>query len=105
LEQSGSAINIAPGENADALSKTIEGGGKYPLHVLVVRHGDNDLFLGTPGRTWPHFTSLAEIFSEEGEYVLTIRISAKDCPSILAKMKFVWNGNASNCGIDLMPPS
>jgi hypothetical protein len=98
-------LTFAPGENADALSKTIEDGGKYPLDVLVLRHGDNDLFLGTPGRTWPHFTSLAEIFSEEGEYVLTIRISAKDCPSILAKMKFVWNGSASNCGIDLMAPS
>src|SRR5439155_2442244 len=98
-------LTFAPGENDDALSKTIEDGGKYPLDVVIVLHGDNNLFLGTPGRTWPHFTSLAEIFSEEGEYVLTIRISAKDCPSILAKMKFAWTGNAYDCGIALMQPS
>jgi hypothetical protein len=98
-------LTFAPGENADALSKTIEDGGKYPLDVLIVRHGDNEVFMGTPGRTWPHFTSLDEIFSEKGEYILTLRVSAKDCPSILARMKFLWTKNADNCGIDLMPVS
>ena len=98
-------LTFAPGEDADALSKTIEVGGKYPLDVMILRHGDNDLFIGTPGRVWPHFKSVAEIFSEEGEYVLTVRVAAKDCPSILRKVKFVWTGRVNDSGIDLMPLS
>ena len=98
-------LTFSPGENQDALCKTIEHGGSYPIDVVIVRRGDNALFMGTPGRTWPHFNSLYDIFSESGDYIISIRVSADDCPSIVARVLFKWGGDSFNCGIDVLPPS
>lgn len=96
-------LTFAPGEAADALNKTIEHGGSYPVDVVIVRRGGGDpLFLGTPGRVWPHFDSVADIFSETGDYIINLRVSADDCPSVLAKVKFHWGGNSFDCGIDVI---
>jgi len=96
-------LTFSPGEDPDALCKTIEHGGSYPVDVVIVRRGDGDpLFLGTPGRTWPHFDSVYDIFSEIGDYIINVRVSADDCPSILAKVKFHWGGDSFNCGIDVI---
>ena len=96
-------LTFSPGENPDALCKTIEHGGSYPVDVIIVRRGDDELFVGTPGRTWPHFESLHNIFAEKGDYILNVRVSADDCPSILARVKFWWGGDSYHCGIDVMP--
>jgi hypothetical protein len=70
---------------------------------VIVRRGDNTLFLGTPDRRWPHFDSPADIFAENCDYLINVRVSADDCPSILARVKFHWGGNSFDCGIDVMP--
>jgi hypothetical protein len=49
------SLTFSPAESADALCKTIEHGGSYPGDVVIVRRGDDALFVGTPDRTWPHF--------------------------------------------------
>lgn len=98
-------LTFSPGENPDALCKTIEHGGHYPLDVMIVRRGDDALFMGTPQRAWPHFDSLHEIFAETGEYILNIRVSADDCPSVVARVMFHWGGSSFECGIDVLPAS
>src|SRR5438067_5369020 len=95
-------LTFAPGESPDALCKTIEHGGSYPVDVVIVRRDDNSLFLGTPKRAWPHFDSVHDIFSENGDYIINVRVSADECPSMLAKVKFHWGGDSFNCGIDVI---
>jgi hypothetical protein len=94
-------LTFARGEDPDTLCKRIEAGGKYPLDVVVVRNDDNRLFLGTLNRTWPCFKSLEEIFSEKGDYIINLRIAAKDCSPVHAKVKFKWTGNVNTCEIAL----
>jgi hypothetical protein len=96
------ALTFSRGEDSDTLCKKIDAGGKYPLDVVVIGHDDNRLFLGTLNRTWPCFKSVEEIFSMRGEYILNLRVSAKDCPPVSAKVKFKWTGNVNTCEIGLI---
>jgi len=95
-------LTFAPGEGSDALCKTIEHGGSYPVDVVIVERGEDALFQKKKKRDWPHFDSLRDIFSKNGEYIINVRVSADDCPSILAKVKFHWGGSSFDCGIDVI---
>jgi hypothetical protein len=102
-------LTFAPGEEPDALSKTI----RYPvaeyLDVLVVT-SRNQIFPGTkPGiglRLWPFVPSMDEIFSWLGEYLITVVITGDGViPPITAVLKFNWTGNWETAALTLIRES
>ena len=98
-------LTFAPAEKPDALSKTI----RYPvaeyLDVLEVT-SRNQVFPGTKPtiglRLWPFVPAMDEIFSELGDYLLSVAITGKGVvPSITTLLKFNWTGNWETSSLSL----
>jgi len=89
-------LTFAPGEHADAESKTIHPDVTVYLDVLMLFFGPADNYLGLyPGardRQWRFKPSFAEIFRLAGEYLLTIQIVADDMPTLTRELKLTWRG-------------
>jgi hypothetical protein len=102
-------LTFAQGEEPDALSKTI----RYPvpeyLDVLAVT-SRNQIFPGTkPGiglRLWPFVPALDQIFSQIGDYLLTVVITGDGVvPAVTALLKFTWLEDLETAALTLIPES
>src|SRR6266496_1382445 len=85
-------LTFAPGENPDALSKTIHERMPEFLDVLIVT-SRNEIFAGTKGRGWPYIPPLHEIFSEAGEYLLSVSITGPGIATAAPQLRFTWTKN------------
>jgi hypothetical protein len=85
-------LTFAPGEDADALSKTIRDKVPEFLDVLIVT-SRNEIFLGTKGRGWPYVPRIHEIFSEPGDYLLSVFITGEGVPTATPQLTFTWTQN------------
>jgi hypothetical protein len=81
-------LTFSPGEAEDALNKTITKDQKAPLDVLAMDKGGNIFICQKDRSHWPYPQSLQSIFSEEGNYVLTIRVSSNGITSLREKLIF-----------------
>jgi hypothetical protein len=85
-------LTFAPGEDPDALSKTIHERVPEFLDVLAIT-SRNQLFVGTKGRGWPYMPRLHDIFSEPGNYLLSICITGDGLPTAAPQLTFTWTQN------------
>jgi len=85
-------LTFAPGEDPDALSKTIHERMPEFLDVLIVT-SRNEIFAGTKGRGWPYIPPLHEIFSEAGEYLLSVSITGPGIATAAPQLRFTWTRN------------
>jgi hypothetical protein len=101
-------LTFAQGEEPDALSKTIRHPVPEYLDVLVVT-SRNEIFPGTKPSTkfrgWPFVPRMDEIFSEIGEYVLTVAITGDGVPTETALLKFTWTQNWQTAALTLITES
>jgi hypothetical protein len=75
-------LTFAPERQGDATLKTVR--EKIPEYLDVVAVAQRGvLFLGTKARIWPdYFEPLASMFSDRGEYILTIKVSGRGTRTI-----------------------
>src|SRR6266542_1599855 len=89
-------LTFAQGEAPDAFSKTIRNKVPEFFDVLAVT-STNEIYPGTYqnpfGRMWPYAPTLPEIFSEPGDYILTVAVTGDEVPTEKAQMKFTWTRN------------
>jgi hypothetical protein len=101
-------LTFAQGEEPDALSKVVRHPVPEYLDVLVVT-SRNQIFPGTKSntgiRSWPFVPGMDEIFSESGDYLLTIAITGDDVPTITALLNFTWTHNWQTAVLALIPES
>jgi hypothetical protein len=99
-------LTFAQGEEPDALSKTIRHPVPEYLDILVVT-SRNQISPGTKPsanfRGWPFVPRMDEIFSEIGEYVLTVAITGDGVPTVTALLKFTWTQNWQTAALTLIP--
>lgn len=93
-------LTFAPGEDPDALSKTIYYNIPAFLDVLVVTPR-NDIILATKNRVWPYAVDLYSIFAETGKYILTIAVAGDGSATITAALEFNWTGDLETCDLRL----
>ena len=85
-------LTFAPGEDPDALSKTIHERMPEFLDVLIIT-SRNEIFAGTKGRGWPYIPPLHEIFSEPGDYLLSLSITGPGIATAAPQLTFTWTKN------------
>lgn len=85
-------LTFAPGEDEDALSKTIYTKVPAFLDVLAIT-SDGDIHVCTKGRQWLYLPRLHEIFSEVGDYVLTVVLTGDGISSQTSFLRFNWTKN------------
>jgi uncharacterized membrane protein YhaH (DUF805 family) len=93
-------LTFAPEEDDDATDKTIRHGYNYHLDVIAI--GEiRVLFLGTKGRHWPSFfTPVGEIFSQKGDYFLTINVSGAST-TISKRVRLYIADNYRDCALEM----
>jgi len=98
-------LTFAQGEEPDALSKIIRHPAPEYLDVLVVT-SRNQIFPGTKPitkiRSWPFVPGMDEIFSEPGDYLLTLAITGDGVPAITALLEFTWTQNWQTAALTLI---
>jgi hypothetical protein len=99
-----SQLTFAPGEDADALSKTVYYGIPAFLDVVVVTL-HSDIVLATKNRVWPYAVDLQSIFAETGQYILTIAVAGNGSATITATLEFNWTGDWETSGLRLVRTS
>jgi hypothetical protein len=82
-------LTFAPGEDSDALSKTIHERMPEFLDVLIIT-SKNQIHPGTKGRGWPYVPALHEIFSEPGDYFLSVSITGRGIATASPQLTFTW---------------
>jgi hypothetical protein len=85
-------LTFAPGEDDDALSKTIYAKVPAFLDVLAITSA-GDIHVCTKGRQWFYLPRLHEIFSEVGNYVLTVVVTGDEISSQTSFLRFNWTQN------------
>jgi len=85
-------LTFAPGEDDDALSKTIYTKVPAFLDVLAITSA-GDIHACTKGRQWLYLPRLHEIFSEVGDYVLTVVVTGDAISSQTSFLRFNWTKN------------
>src|SRR5882724_967454 len=89
-------LTFAQGEDPDTFSKIIRSNVAQFLDVLAVT-SRNEMYPGTfiapYGRIWPYAIPLTDIFSEPGDYMLTVAVTGDDIPTETAILKFTWTQN------------
>jgi len=95
-------LTFAPEQQEDATSKTI--GEKIPEYLDVVAVAQcGVLFLGTKGRIWQnYFEPLASIFSDRGDYILTIKVSGRGTSTIEERVKLRIAENYVESSMELL---
>jgi len=94
-------VTFTPGCDDDATAKTITNQGLEYLDVLAICQ-NNQFLLPTPGFRYPTSLDPQKIFSETGEYLLTVRISGEKTASVRAILKFKWTGEWNNSELELV---
>jgi hypothetical protein len=84
-------LTFSQGEDPDALSKTVYNKVPAFLDVLVLT-SNNEIIPGTKDRKWPYVASMRDIFSEPGQYILTVAVTGDGSPTINALLSFNWTG-------------
>jgi len=97
-------LTFALGQERDTLSKTIRPGVPEFLDVLAVS-SKNEIYPSTKGRTWPYWPKLSKIFSESGDYLLTVLITGNGVPTVTALLEFAWTQNWETAALSLIPES
>jgi hypothetical protein len=97
-------LTFAPEENEDATAKTIR--EKIPEYLDVVAVAQRGvIFLGTKRRVWQDYLEpLASIFSDRGEYILTIKVSGRETRTIEGRLKLCIAENYLESLIELLTP-
>ncbi len=85
-------LTFAPGEADDALLKTIYSKVPAFLDVLAVTSA-GDIHVCTKGRQWLYLPGLHQIFSEVGDYVVTVVVTGDGISSETSFLRFNWTGN------------
>jgi len=85
-------LTFAPGEEPDALSKSIHRNIPEFLDILIIT-SRNEIFAGTKTRLWPYVPPLHEIFSDPGEYLLSVCITGRGVQTAAPQLKFTWTQN------------
>ena len=85
-------LTFAPGEDPDALSKTIHERVPEFLDVLIIT-SRNEIFAATKGRGWPYVPPLRNIFSEPGDYLLSVSITGPGIATAAPQLTFTWTQN------------
>jgi hypothetical protein len=94
-------LTFALGEDADALAKTVRHQVPEFLDILVVTTS-NYICPATKGRAWPYSPRIDRIFSEIGDYILTVAITGDDVPTKTILLKFSWTGNWQTTTLTLL---
>jgi hypothetical protein len=101
-------LTFAQAEEPDTFSKVIRHSVAEYLDVLAVTSG-NQIFPGTKPisgiRGWPFVPGMGEIFSEPGDYLLTVVITGDGVPPITALLKFTWTQDWQTAALTLIPQS
>jgi hypothetical protein len=96
-------LTFAPGEDADATCKTIYDKTTEFLDVLLISEW-NKIIPAVKNRHW-RFTPTERIFSEPGEYILTVVISAQGMATIKVLLTFNWTGVSETAELSLLGTS
>jgi hypothetical protein len=82
-------LTFSPGEAAEAVSKTLN--DEVPEYVDVIILPSDSIYVGLKWRQWTYQPPLQEIFSERGEYFITIALRGSSGATEKALLRFVWN--------------
>ncbi len=83
-------LTFSPGEAADAVSKTLN--DEIPEYVdVIILPSDDSIYVGLKWRQWTYQPPLQEIFSDRGEYFITIALRGGSGATEKALLRFVWN--------------
>jgi hypothetical protein len=93
-------LTFAPGEDSDALSKTVYFNILAFLDVLAVTMR-NEIFPGTKSRVWPYAVDLQSIFADAGKYLLTVAVAGDGSATITATLEFNWTRDWQTCDLRL----
>jgi hypothetical protein len=85
-------LTFAHGKDPDAFAKTIRSKMSEFLDVLVVS-SKNEIFTATKDHSWRYRPLIPEIFSEPGDYLLTVKITGDGVPTVTAPLRFTWTQN------------
>jgi hypothetical protein len=89
-------LTFAQGEDPEAFSKTVRSKVPEFFDVLAVT-STNKIYPGTYlhpfGRIWPYVPTFSEIFSECGDYLLTVAVTGDEIQTETALLKFAWTRN------------
>jgi len=94
-------LTFAPGENSDALAKTIHHNTPVHLDVVFIENLPREVYQsgpstrllpGTKTRQWLFNPPFHQIFSEYGNYILGVKIIAPSFPTLDASLRFKWTG-------------
>jgi hypothetical protein len=97
-------LTFSEGEDPDALAKTVY--NKVPAFIDVLALTSwGEIRPGTKNRIWPFMPRMHEIFSEVGDYVLTVVITGDGAEPITALLKFNWTRNWQTSWLTLIPES
>lgn len=85
-------LTFSPSEAADTLAKTLHNKITSFVDVVVITSA-KEILVCTKDRQWFHLPRLHAIFSEYGDYVLTVVVTGDGALSETALLKFNWTGN------------
>jgi hypothetical protein len=97
-------LTFAHGKDPDTFAKTIRSKMSEFLDVLVVS-SKNEIHPTTKDRHWRYQPLIREIFSEPGDYVLTVKITGDGVPTETALLKFTWTQNWQTAALTLISES
>jgi hypothetical protein len=101
FEHESRELPFAPSETEDSLSKMLFQDTPYFLDILAIHTPRNLIFIATKGKNSPATDNKKRyIFSEMGEYVLTVSVSGKRVPTQSARLKLDWRGNWDTATIE-----
>jgi hypothetical protein len=76
----------------DPLPKTLHHGVSYRIDVLAIVARTDELYVCNDKRDWQHWPDLRRIFTEAGDYILTLKVVGDGAPTETAKLLFNWTG-------------
>jgi hypothetical protein len=85
-------LTWSPAEAHDHLIKTLHPGMRYPLDVLAVT-SNRTLHVCNENRDWRRWPRLHNIFSEPGDYFLTVAIVGDGVTAQTFRLRFEWTLN------------
>src|SRR6266496_1253660 len=85
-------LTFSPSEAHDSLEKTLHHGIRYALDVLAIT-SDGAIHICNEKRQWRRWPALRDIFSETGDYFLTVAIVGDGVTAQNFTLRFDWTGN------------
>lgn len=95
-------LSFAPAEDLDATNKTIRTGNTYHLDVAIVSE-NSEVRIENATRIWPaHFHSLKQIFSDTGDYFLTISVAGARTVPTIKRVRLNLAKNYRDCFLEVL---